>query len=76
MKPQVLSPRGWTAVFAAVVTIAVLVPVLNLVVPAGSVYHLSDFTVSLLGKILCYAICALAMDLIWEIGRASCRERV
>ena len=51
--------------FSAVVAIAVLVPVLNLAVPADSVFHLSDFYVSLLGKILCYAICALAMDLIW-----------
>ena len=42
-----------------------LVPVLNLVVPAGNVFHLSDYSVSLLGKIMCYAICALAMDLIW-----------
>ena len=40
-------------------------PLLNLAVPAGSALHLSDFYVSLLGKILCYAICALAMDLIW-----------
>ena len=44
---------------------AVLVPVLNLVVPAGSVFHLSDYAVQLVGKIMCYAICALAMDLIW-----------
>ena len=65
MKPSILSPKGWTAVLAAVITIAVLVPVLNLMVPAGSAFHLSDFYVTLLGKILCYAICALAMDLIW-----------
>jgi len=39
--------------------------VLNLVVPEGSWLHLPDFYVSLVGKILCYAICALAMDLIW-----------
>ncbi len=50
---------------AAVLVIAVLVPLLNLVVPEGSVFHLGDFYVSLFGKILCYAICALAMDLIW-----------
>jgi urea transport system permease protein len=60
-----LGPRGWTAVLAALLVIAVVVPVLNLVVPAGSALHLSDYTVSLAGKILCYAICALAMDLIW-----------
>ena len=28
-------------------------------------FHLSDYAVALLGKIMCYAICALAMDLIW-----------
>jgi urea transport system permease protein len=62
---SILGPKGWTAVLAAVIAIAVLVPVLNLMVPAGSLFHLSDFYVTLLGKILCYAICALAMDLIW-----------
>jgi urea transport system permease protein len=49
----------------AFLIVAVLLPVLNLVVPADSVFHLSDFYVSLIGKILCYAICALAIDLIW-----------
>ncbi len=60
-----LGPRGWTAVMAATLAIVLVVPVLNLWVPQGSILHLSDFTVSLLGKMLCYAICALAMDLIW-----------
>jgi len=60
-----LGPKGWTGVLAAVAVLLVGVPVLNLVVPEGSVFHLSDYMVSLLGKILCYAICALAMDLIW-----------
>ncbi len=60
-----LGVKGWTAVLAAVLVIAVGVPVLNLVVPDGNPLHLSDYYVSLGGKILCYAICALAMDLIW-----------
>jgi urea transport system permease protein len=62
-----LSPngKGWAGVLVALLLVAVVVPVLNLAVPAGSALHLSDFYVSLLGKILCYAICALAMDLIW-----------
>jgi urea transport system permease protein len=60
-----LGPRSWAALLAAFITVTVLVPMLNLVVPEGSVFHLSDFAVTLLGKILCYAICALAMDLIW-----------
>jgi urea transport system permease protein len=65
MKTQILSLKAWGAVFAALVFMTVVVPVLNLAVPEGSFFHLSDFYVSLLGKILCYAICALAMDLIW-----------
>ncbi len=65
MKNTILGPKGWAAVLLAVVVIAVGVPVFNLLLPAGSALHLSDFYVSLLGKILCYAICALAMDLIW-----------
>ena len=62
---RILSLRQWTAVLAAVLVVAVGLPVLNLVVPEGSFLHLPDFYVSLIGKILCYAICALAMDLIW-----------
>ncbi|MGC4078057.1 MAG: urea ABC transporter permease subunit UrtC [Rubrivivax sp.] len=62
---RLLGPAGWTGVLVATVAVAALVPLLNLVVPETSALHLSDYAVSLLGKILCYAICALAMDLIW-----------
>jgi urea transport system permease protein len=55
----------WTGIVAALIVIGVLVPVLNLVVPAGNAFHLSDYAVQLIAKIMCYAICALAMDLIW-----------
>ena len=65
MNASPLGVKGWTAVLAAVLVIAVFVPVLNLAVPEDSAFHLGDFYVSLFGKILCYAICALAMDLIW-----------
>jgi urea transport system permease protein len=43
----------------------VVVPILNLLVPETSVLHVSTFTVTLLGKYLCYAMLALAVDLIW-----------
>ena len=62
---SLLGTRGRIALIAVIAAIVVLVPLLNLVVPAGNVFHLSDYSVSLLGKIMCYAICALAMDLIW-----------
>ena len=60
-----LSPRGWAAFAAAAVVLLVAMPVANLVVPAGHPLHVSDYAVTLGGKIMCYAIVALAMDLIW-----------
>lgn len=60
-----LSRRGWTAWLAALIVICGLAPILNVWVPAESVFHLSDFALLLLGKMMCFAICALAMDLIW-----------
>ncbi|MGI9132965.1 MAG: urea ABC transporter permease subunit UrtC [Rhodoferax sp.] len=60
-----LTRRAWGLWLAALVLLCALVPLLNLVVSPDSVLHLSDFAVALMGKIMCYAICALAMDLIW-----------
>lgn len=37
----------------------------NLVFADGALLHVSDYTVSLLGKYLCYALLALAVDLVW-----------
>ncbi len=65
MNTTLFSPRAWSGIAVAVALLTVVVPALNLLTPPDSVWHLSDFYVSLLGKILCYAICALAMDLIW-----------
>ena len=61
--------RGYlvAAVIAALITL-VLVPILHLAVPPGSPLHLSDYALTLVGKILCYAIVAVAMDLIWGYG--------
>ncbi|PRX06504.1 UNVERIFIED_ORG: amino acid/amide ABC transporter membrane protein 2 (HAAT family) [Martelella mediterranea] len=44
---------------------ALLVPFLNLFVPAGSPFHLPTYMVSLFGKYLCYALLALSLDLVW-----------
>jgi urea transport system permease protein len=60
-----LSRSAWAAFLLALLLVCAVAPVLNLLVPAGSLFHLSDYAVGLVGKIMCYAICALAMDLIW-----------
>ncbi len=45
--------------------LAVLVPICNLIVPAGSAFHIGTGTVVLMGKWLCYAMLAVALDLVW-----------
>ncbi len=57
--------RGATAFLVALVVIAVMIPVLNLVVPATSPLHLPTYLVALFGKYICYAVLALSIDLIW-----------
>ena len=44
---------------------AVIVPILNLLVPPSSAFHIPPYIVALLGKYLCYALLALALDLVW-----------
>ena len=45
--------------------IAVLVPALNLLTPPDSVFHIPTYAMALMGKYLCYALLALALDLVW-----------
>ena len=44
---------------------AVLVPASNLLLSESSPFHVPTHVVSLLGKYLCYAILAVALDLVW-----------
>ena len=52
-------------VYAILLAAAIAIPVLNLVVPETSAFHISTYIVTLLGKYLCYALLALALDLVW-----------
>jgi urea transport system permease protein len=44
---------------------AVLLAVLNLATAPTVAYHVSTYAVALVGKYLCYAMLALALDLVW-----------
>jgi urea transport system permease protein len=57
--------RTATIFLIALAVIAIAVPVLNLVVPQSSDFHIPTYLVALFGKYLCYAILALSIDLIW-----------
>jgi urea transport system permease protein len=59
-----LDTRG--LVFLVLLTLAaVFIPILFLAVPASSPLHVPAYLVALLGKYLCYALLAVALDLIW-----------
>ena len=54
------------AVFLAIVAaLGILIPLSNLLLPAGSALQVPTYLVALFGKYVCYAILALSIDLIW-----------
>ncbi|WP_067336386.1 urea ABC transporter permease subunit UrtC [Stappia indica] len=53
------------AMLALLLAAAVLVPVLNLALPADHPLHVPTYAVTLMGKYLTYALLALALDLVW-----------
>jgi urea transport system permease protein len=59
------SDRTTAVTLSAVLGGAALVAALNLATTAASPLHVPDFAVALIGKYLCYAILALAIDLVW-----------
>jgi urea transport system permease protein len=62
--PSLFSRRAW-AVLAACTCAAALLPVLHLAFPDGHPLHVSGYAVGLVGKFMCYALAALALDLVW-----------
>jgi urea transport system permease protein len=57
--------RGSAAFLGAVALTAIVVPILNRVMPSSSALHISAYGLTLIGKYMCYAMLALAVDLIW-----------
>jgi len=64
----VVADRGSLSFLTLLATVALMVPILNLAVPESSPLHLSSYVVALIGKYLCYALLAVAVDLIWGFG--------
>ena len=56
---------GWLITFLLLGLAVVFLPLLNIWLPENSILHVPDYMFSLIGKYLCYALVALAMDLIW-----------
>ncbi|MCP3906458.1 MAG: urea ABC transporter permease subunit UrtC [Oceanicoccus sp.] len=48
-----------------IILASIIIALLNLFAPEGSALHVPTYIVSLLGKYLCFALLALALDLVW-----------
>src|SRR5882672_631041 len=59
------SGPGWMALGAFALVTLVVLPLLYLLPAADSALHVSSYTITLAGKIMCYCIVAMAMNLIW-----------
>ncbi|MCP5200104.1 MAG: urea ABC transporter permease subunit UrtC [Gammaproteobacteria bacterium] len=60
-----MNDRGGAVMLGVLLLAALVVPLANLGIGADSPLHVSTYTVTLLGKYLCYAVLALALDLVW-----------
>jgi urea transport system permease protein len=58
------SRPAWIGIVVCAVVLALL-PIFNLAFPVDHPLHISAFTVALIGKFMCYAMAALALDLVW-----------
>jgi urea transport system permease protein len=68
MTPHILTrslDRAATTFILIVAGLGVLIPLSNLLLPAGSFFQVPTYLVALWGKYVCYAILALSIDLIW-----------
>ncbi len=57
--------RGWVTLGLFALLFVVIMPALHLAFPPDHPLHVSGFMIALVGKIMCYALVALALDLIW-----------
>lgn len=57
--------RGGQLTVLAILLCVVLIPMANTFLPSGHFLHVETFTIALMGKYLCYAMLALALDLVW-----------
>ncbi|PBQ21477.1 urea ABC transporter permease subunit UrtC [Pseudomonas congelans] len=61
---QKAGPRGTLTAGSVILAVLLALPLLSLL-PADNSFQVSAYTLTLVGKILCYAIVALALDLVW-----------
>jgi urea transport system permease protein len=61
---RLLDGRG-SILLGALLTMAIVIPALNLLLPPSHPLHVPTYIMALVGKYLCYALLALSVDLVW-----------
>lgn len=59
---------GGRIFLAVLALVTIMLPALHWLLPETAALHLSAYTLTLVGKYLCYALLALAVDLVWGFG--------
>ena len=62
---RLFTPLQWALLALAFLVIGVVVPLAHALLPVDSSLRPSTYVVTLAGKFMCYAMVAIAMDLIW-----------
>ena len=64
-RESILSKRSYIALAALTLCVLIGVPIFSLLVPETSMFYMSAYALTVIGKIMCFAIAALALDLVW-----------
>ena len=64
-RESILSKRAYIALAALTLCVLIGVPIFSLLVSETSMFYMSAYALTLIGKIMCFAIAALALDLVW-----------
>jgi urea transport system permease protein len=54
-----------------VLAIGIILPLLNQLMPASSAFYVPAWVLQLIGKYLCFASLALAVDLVWAAAAST-----
>jgi urea transport system permease protein len=65
VEPRFFTRAQWAAFLAPTLVLALVLPLLNALLPVDSILRPSDFTLNLYGKYATYAVLALGVDLLW-----------
>jgi len=65
MQRKTISTPEFIAIVGCAFVALVVIPCLNAYVPESSALHISNFSINLWGRYFCYAVLAIAVDLLW-----------